>query len=64
MTRKRPKIGDRIIFKAATRFSHRKATRVVKRVHANGSCEVGYSGWSDFVVRRAEILDVLRKGAR
>lgn len=58
MTRKRIKIGDRITFKAATRDSYRKATRVVNGFHF-GQPTVRYAGWSNFVVRPAEISAVI-----
>lgn len=52
------KIGDRITFKAATRFSYSKATRVVNGF-CNGMPTVRYAGWPNFIVRPNEILEVL-----
>ncbi len=53
-----PRVGDRITFKSATRSHYRRATRLVRRVNPDGSCEVGYHGWANFVVYPHEILDV------
>lgn len=49
------KIGDRITFRAATRWSDRKATRVVNGFF-NGRPTVRFGGWADFVVRPEEII--------
>jgi len=51
-------VGDRITFKAATRSSHRKATRMVTGFTINGRPEVRYEGWADFVVSPWEIIEV------
>lgn len=59
MTRKRIKVGDRIKFKAATRYSHETATRKVKGFDSYGRPLVGYAGWSEFVVHPREVLDVI-----
>lgn len=52
-------IGDRITFKAATRDSYKKMTRVVTGFWPDGCPTVRAHGWSDFVVRWNEILEVL-----
>lgn len=51
-------VGDRITFKAATRCSYRKATRVVTGFWITGEPEVSYAGWRGFVVHWHEILEV------
>lgn len=56
---KAPKKGDRITFKAATRWGDgRNVTRVVKNIGPMGEIEVGYGGWTRFVVRPDEISKV------
>lgn len=56
---KTPKKGDRITFKAATRWgSCRPVTRTVKNIGLRGEVEVGYGGWTHFIVRREEITNV------
>lgn len=52
------KIGDRIRFTAALREGNRTAVRVVTGFY-NGSPEVRFNGYRDFIVRRAEISEVL-----
>ena len=51
------KLGDRITFKAVTRWGDNKETRVVNGFHA-GQPTVRYGGWRDFVVRLDEISQV------
>jgi len=51
------KLGDRITFKAVTRWGDSKATRKVNGFHA-GCPTVRYGGWGDFVVRHNEISQV------
>lgn len=53
------KIGDRIVFKAACRYSYKKVTRIVKHIDGFGRPEVGYNGYSNFIVMHHEILDVI-----
>ena len=56
---KEVKEGDRITFKAQTRFHFRKATRVVVRVDTEAGY-IGvkkYAGWSGFWVRLSEVLE-------
>ena len=53
------KVGDRITFRAVTRHTGAKATRVVNGFW--GSTDkptVRYQGWSNFAVRRSEIIEV------
>lgn len=50
------KVGDRITFKAATRWSHRKATRVVNGFYC-GRPTVRYAGCGGFIVHPFEILE-------
>jgi hypothetical protein len=57
------RIGDLLTFKAATRCSYRKATRVITGFDRFGRPEVSYSGWSGFVVMANEIISIQRKGA-
>ncbi len=61
-------IGDRITFKAVTRNSHRKATRAVNGAYPFYFPQDGpflptvrYEGWSDFVVKESEIIEVHKK---
>lgn len=54
------KPGDRIKFKAATRYSNETATRVVKR-KIPFYVLVGYQGHDEFYVRNDEILDIFKK---
>lgn len=51
-------VGDRITFRAATRWSGASVTRVVRGFDAFGRPLVRYGGWSDFVVRLDEISAV------
>jgi hypothetical protein len=73
MTRKRMRIGDLLTFKAATRDSYRKATRVITGFDNTGRPLVRYAGfdntgrplvryagWSDFIVQPREIIEVKR----
>lgn len=62
MTRKKMKVGDLLTFKAATRYSFKKATRVITGFDHYGRPLVRYSGWSDFIVQPKEIISVRRKG--
>ena len=52
-------IGDRITFRAATRWSDKPATRVVNGFIA-GNPTVRYGGWAQFIVRVDEILEPAR----
>lgn len=53
------KVGDYIIFKAATRSGYTKARRKVNGFWGNtGMPTVGYHGWSNFAVRHHEIIEV------
>lgn len=55
--------GDRITFKAATRHSYRKVTRVVNGFWlSTNKPTVRYQGWSDFAVQAHEIIEVHPKG--
>ena len=62
-------IGKRVVFRATTRYSDRKATRVIKGIIGNGNIVVSYAGWSDFQVYPHEIIEILephqkQKGGR
>lgn len=57
------RVGDLLTFKAATRYSYRKATRVITGFDSYGRPEVRYAGWSGFIVQPKEIISVQRKGA-
>lgn len=60
MTRK-PKPGDRITFRAPTRYGAAKATRkVLKLDPLTGEPLVRFHGWADFRVRFSEIEEVIR----
>ncbi|TXH82288.1 MAG: hypothetical protein E6Q77_06570 [Rhizobium sp.] len=63
MTRKKMRVGDLLTFKAATRYSYRKATRVITGFDSYGRPEARYAGWSGFIVQPKEIISVQRKGA-
>jgi hypothetical protein len=57
-------IGDRITFRAATRWSGAKVTRVVngfwqEDLDRQSSPTVRYGGWGNFIVYRREILEVI-----
>lgn len=52
------KIGDRITFRAATRWSDRKATRVVNGFFC-GNPTVRYGGSPNFVIRLEEIEEFI-----
>ncbi|GEM_PF-5431395 len=52
-------IGKRVVFRATTRCSDRKATRVIKGILENGNIEVTYAGWPDFQVYPREIIEIL-----
>lgn len=51
--------GDRITFKAATRYSFQKATRVVKGFDHLGRPLVQYNGYTDFIVCWPEVIKIL-----
>ena len=52
-------IGDRITFRAATRDGNRKMTRVVNGFWLDGTMPtVRAHGWSNFIVRLHEIIEV------
>lgn len=55
-----PKIGDTIIFKACTRYSFKKATRIVNGF-MYGNPTVRYAGYSDFMVKPSEIIQIITK---
>jgi hypothetical protein len=53
------KIGDHITFKAATRHSYAKATRIVTGFWGTtGMPTVRFHGWHNFVVRHHEVLAI------
>jgi len=55
------KVGDRITFKACTRSHFREATRIVQEINwcdRPGYTCVKYHGWSNFVVKPREILEI------
>ena len=51
-------VGDRITFKAATRYEFRKVTRIVNGFF-HGQPTVRYAGSAAFIVRHHEISDVI-----
>lgn len=57
---KKPQIGDKIIFKACTRDSFNKATRIVNGF-CNGMPTVRYAGYSEFVVKPGEIITIIKR---
>lgn len=58
---KKMRVGDLLTFKAATRYSYRKATRIITGFDHYGRPEVSYSGWRGFIVRPNEIISVERR---
>jgi len=59
MRAKKSDIGKRVVFRATTRCSDRKTTRVIKGILENGNIEVTYAGWPDFQVYPREIIEIL-----
>lgn len=57
------KIGDRIRFRAVTRWSDSPATRIIRSFDCNNRPVVRFGGWSYFIVERSEILEVVGGGA-
>jgi hypothetical protein len=51
------KIGDNITFKSPTRNGNIKATRKINGTF-NGLPTVQFNGWSNFVIKQNEILDI------
>lgn len=51
-------VGDRIRFKAVTRWGDKPATRKVVGFDSYGRPLVRFGGWDEFIVRRGEILAV------
>jgi hypothetical protein len=49
------KIGDRITFRAVTRFTGAEVTRKVRGFWYNGKPTVRYQGYADFIVNWGEI---------
>lgn len=60
MPRRKMQIGDLLTFKAATRYSYRKATRKITGFMPDGRPEVTYAGWQGFIVQPREIISVAR----
>lgn len=58
--RKTMRVGDLLTFKAATRCSFRKATRVITGFDEYGRPLVRYAGWHGFIVQPREIIAVER----
>ena len=54
-------IGDRIIFKAQTRFSNEKVMRVVNGFY-DGKPTVRYASWPNFIVNPNEISNIIKAG--
>ena len=57
----KPEIGDRIKFRAVTRWSNQTLVRVVNGYWSNGFPTVRAHGCADFVVKPKEILEVIPK---
>jgi hypothetical protein len=49
------KVGDRITFRAVTRWGAAKASRIVTGFYL-GEPTVRYGGWSDFIVHWHEVI--------
>ena len=56
-------IGDRIRFRAVTRWSDRPAIRVIRGFDRYNRPLVRFGGWSDFIVERHEIIERIQGGA-
>jgi len=56
MTKRKMQVGDLLTFKAATRCSYRKATRIITGFDSFGRPLVRYAGWTDFIVQPKEII--------
>lgn len=54
-------VGDRIIFRSATRSGNFKANRIVNGFRSGGKPTVRFNGFHDFVVRPDEIMDVIKE---
>ena len=54
-------IGDTITFKAKTYYQYRKATRKVVGIDISGCPLVVYEGWTNFLVKLDEIIEVKKK---
>ena len=57
------KLGDYIKFRVALREGMRTATRKITGFY-DGKPTVGFNGYRDFIVRPAEILEVLAEGQK
>lgn len=53
-------VGDKITFKAACRWGCKKVTRIVKAIDSYGRPQVGYGGYSHFIVKLDEISEVVK----
>lgn len=53
------KIGDYIKFKSPTRDGCRTVVRKIKNIDSYGRPEVGYMGYTHFIVKQHEIIEVL-----
>lgn len=61
MARKKPKVGDYIVFTAATRWgSCKPVKRKVLDIDYEGRPLVRYGGWDNFIVYPKEISEVIR----
>lgn len=61
---KKMRVGDLLTFKAATRYSYRKATRVITGFDSFGRPGVRYAGWHGFIVHPKEIIAIERAPKR
>jgi hypothetical protein len=57
------KIGDRIRFRAVTRWTDKPAVRQIRGFDHHDRPLVRFGGWSDFIVERSEILHHLPASA-
>ena len=51
-------IGRKVEFRALTRWTGAKQTRIIKSVRENGGVTVRFGGYSDFGVRPHEIIEI------
>ena len=54
------KVGTKIEFKACTRWSNKKETRIVNGFTKKGLPTIRFGGWSDFVLNEKEIIRIIK----
>lgn len=51
-------VGDKLTFRAVTRWDNRAVTRVIRAIAPDGKPMVAYGGWHNFIVLPDEILAI------